>query len=260
MDEEGSPVDEVKRLIALRDKVRKGVTDEIVERAVQIHDEVSLADFDGATAIGMRAALEAVWPVNITLSEALNALDRFALGGVRLEGDDADHLHAAADRIAPVRRDEPVVWMGRPIMQNPRALISVYCSDRTMANQWEFSGHPDYGRMVVTPLYTHAERPGVNQGWPRVYGTSRVANNAKCLLVSFECAPTDDELRSFDDAIKGRRPAMPAAKVVPYGSATGEKDYAYGYEKGYADGWNACREAMLVAAPEPSESEGNGDG
>lgn len=42
---------------------------------------------------------------------------------------------------------------------------------------------------------------------------------------------------------------VPEPKVVPYGSASGEKDYAYGYEKGHADGWNACRAAMIAAAP-----------
>jgi hypothetical protein len=42
---------------------------------------------------------------------------------------------------------------------------------------------------------------------------------------------------------------VPEPKVVPYGSASGEKDYAYGYEKGHADGWNACRNRMLDAIP-----------
>lgn len=44
-------------------------------------------------------------------------------------------------------------------------------------------------------------------------------------------------------------PQVPEPKVVPYGSDSGVKDYAYGYEKGYSDGWNGCRAAMLAAAP-----------
>lgn len=45
--------------------------------------------------------------------------------------------------------------------------------------------------------------------------------------------------------------AVPEAKAVPYGSVSGDKDYAYGYEKGVADGWNACRRSVLAAAPQP---------
>jgi hypothetical protein len=47
---------------------------------------------------------------------------------------------------------------------------------------------------------------GNDAGWPRVYGTARVADNARCLLVSLEREPTDDELRAFDDAIKAVTP------------------------------------------------------
>lgn len=54
-----------------------------------------------------------------------------------------------------------------------------------------------------------------------------------------------------DDRAAAAVAEVPEAKVVPYGSASGEKDYAYGYEKGEADGWNACRRAMLSAAPQP---------
>lgn len=48
--------------------------------------------------------------------------------------------------------------------------------------------------------------------------------------------------------------AVPEPMTVPYGSASGEKDYCYGYEKGRADGWNACRAALLAAAPAPGVS------
>lgn len=41
---------------------------------------------------------------------------------------------------------------------------------------------------------------------------------------------------------------VPDPMIVPYGSESGEKDYAYGYEKGRADGWNACRRLALDAA------------
>lgn len=48
---------------------------------------------------------------------------------------------------------------------------------------------------------------------------------------------------------------VPLPKVVPYGSESGEKDYAYGYEKGSADGWNACRAAIISATPPPTLNE-----
>lgn len=57
----------------------------------------------------------------------------------------------------------------------------------------------------------------------------------------------------FDDvpALSTPQPdaVLPAPKVVPYGSASGEKDYAYGHEKGVANGWNAClREVERLSA------------
>lgn len=38
----------------------------------------------------------------------------------------------------------------------------------------------------------------------RVWGTSRVADNARVLMVSFNREPTDDELREIDDYLKER--------------------------------------------------------
>lgn len=44
---------------------------------------------------------------------------------------------------------------------------------------------------------------------------------------------------------------VPDAIVVPYGSESGQKDYAYGYEKGCADGHNRCREETLRRLSQP---------
>jgi acetone carboxylase gamma subunit len=46
---------------------------------------------------------------------------------------------------------------------------------------------------------------------PRVWGISRMADNAKAILVSFVEPLTDDQLRAFHDSLR----AAPAAAVVP---------------------------------------------
>ncbi len=51
----------------------------------------------------------------------------------------------------------------------------------------------------AAPPAQPAER--VPEGWPRVHGISRDVDNEKCLLVSFADRPSDDELRSFHDAL-----------------------------------------------------------
>jgi hypothetical protein len=47
--------------------------------------------------------------------------------------------------------------------------------------------------------------------WPKVNGTARMFDNARALMVIMEREPTDDEMRAFDDAIKGWAAPPPAA-------------------------------------------------
>lgn len=47
--------------------------------------------------------------------------------------------------------------------------------------------------------------------WPKVNGTARMFDNARALMVIMEREPTDDEMRAFDDAIKGWGTSPPAA-------------------------------------------------
>lgn len=47
---------------------------------------------------------------------------------------------------------EPVAWMATPVMQSGRGTTTVFCSDKRMADQWDYGGHPEYGRMLVTKL------------------------------------------------------------------------------------------------------------
>ena len=54
---------------------------------------------------------------------------------------------------APAAAQEAVAWMAEPVMQSMRSRSRVFCSDKQLAMQWDYSGHPDYGRMIVTPLY-----------------------------------------------------------------------------------------------------------
>lgn len=53
----------------------------------------------------------------------------------------------------PAAAQEAVAWMAEPVMQSMRSRSRVFCSDKQLAMQWDYSGHPDYGRMIVTPLY-----------------------------------------------------------------------------------------------------------
>ena len=48
--------------------------------------------------------------------------------------------------------------------------------------------------------------------WPKVNGTARMFDNARALMVIMEREPTDDEMRAFDDAIKGWAAPPPAAE------------------------------------------------
>lgn len=48
---------------------------------------------------------------------------------------------------------EPVAWMGVPVMPG-RYKEAVFCSDKALAMQWDYSGHLGLGRLIVTPLYT----------------------------------------------------------------------------------------------------------
>ncbi len=47
--------------------------------------------------------------------------------------------------------------------------------------------------------------------WPKVNGTARMFDNARALMVIMEREPTDDEMRAFDDAIKGWGTSPPSA-------------------------------------------------
>lgn len=65
-----------------------------------------------------------------------------------------DGQRAAA---APVVLPEPVAWMATPVMQSGRGTTTVFCSDKRMADQWDYGGHPEYGRMLVTGLFTEQQ-------------------------------------------------------------------------------------------------------
>lgn len=57
---------------------------------------------------------------------------------------------------APQPNAEPVAWMGVPVLPG-RHKEAVFCSDKTLAMQWDYSGHLGLGRLIVTPLYTHPQ-------------------------------------------------------------------------------------------------------
>ena len=80
---------------------------------------------------------------------------------------------------------------------------------------------------------------------------NRLADRVESIATFIDEADLRDAIAADLRALSARA-AVPEAKAVPYGSASGEKDYGYGYEKGHADGWNACRDAMLAAAPQPN--------
>lgn len=53
---------------------------------------------------------------------------------------------------APVAGEaQPVAWMAKPVVSS--GSTAVFCSDRRLADQWDYGGHPEYGRMILTPLY-----------------------------------------------------------------------------------------------------------
>lgn len=102
--------------------------------------------------------------------------------------------------------------------------------------------------------------------WPKVWGTSRMFDNEKALLICFDRKPTDAELSAFDDAIKGAaHPAQPAGKVrVTEAAGCIAAAYAEGWPDALADGdierirdlWNRrlsfvlpALEAALAAQP-----------
>lgn len=66
-------------------------------------------------------------------------------------------LAAAPAAPAPVVLPEPDAWMATPVMQSGRGAATVFCSDKRMADQWDYGGHPEYGRMLVTGLFTEQQ-------------------------------------------------------------------------------------------------------
>ncbi len=58
---------------------------------------------------------------------------------------------------APVVLPEPDAWLATPVMQSGRGTTTVFCSDKRMADQWDYGGHPEYGRMLVTGLFTEQQ-------------------------------------------------------------------------------------------------------
>ena len=66
-------------------------------------------------------------------------------------------LAATPAAAAPVVLPEPVAWMATPVMQSGRGTTTVFCSDKRMADQWDYGGHPEYGRMLVTGLFTEQQ-------------------------------------------------------------------------------------------------------
>lgn len=54
---------------------------------------------------------------------------------------------------APAAPAEPIAWMATPVMQSGRGTSAVFCSDKLLAERWNYGGHPEYGRMIVTGLY-----------------------------------------------------------------------------------------------------------
>jgi len=202
-------------LLREREKAQEGVTDEVVNKAFGAFLQGLKGD-DGDSLKGIRAALEAVWPVRpgktavldgltfghravatellacceswepgvrvmgnvkasdaadllrhfltavpeITFSEALNALEHFALAGNKLEGDDAKRLHASADRIAPVLQGESA------FAEDVRALLECledeHGSDHAEADCRYCQAFDRLScALSGTKLHTHAERPGV---------------------------------------------------------------------------------------------------
>lgn len=81
--------------------------------------------------------------------------------------------------------------------------------------------------------------------WPKVNGTARMFDNARALMVIMEREPTDDEMRAFDDAIKGWAAPPPAAPEPSRTLTQNERDVFDA----------ALRRSTKVVAPEPSEAE-----
>ena len=101
--------------------------------------------------------------------------------------------------------------------------------------------------------------------WPKVNGTARMFDNARALMVIMEREPTDDEMRAFDDAIKGWAappPAAPQPEAQPVATLHDDgywtwkrDDFRRQYETQRA-GWRMdVFSAPPPAAPGPSEAQ-----
>ena len=69
---------------------------------------------------------------------------------------------------------------------------------------------PDWRGKLGRPAPAEQPQPEA-VAWPKVWGTGRTIDNPRALLVVFDREPTDDEMRAFDEAIKGRAAPPPAA-------------------------------------------------
>lgn len=112
-------------------------------------------------------------------TEAQDALDNREYAGINAEPydkllrarnaarRDLEAALAAAPTTQPAPQQEaqePVAWMATPVMPSGRGITTVFCSDRSMAEQWDHGGHREYGRMLVTPLYTAPQTSPASQG------------------------------------------------------------------------------------------------
>lgn len=151
----------------------------------------------------------------------------------------------------PVRAEQPEG-------KGEDALIALF--NEVYEREWDRAADEadDRAKAIMGPADEHATRMAIRAVLAAAHAAEVAERDARIAALEANAADRESEI----EAIKAERAraedqaeaasgqgVVPEPKVVPYGSASGEKDYAYGYEKGHADGWNACRNRMLDAIP-----------
>lgn len=170
---------------------------------------------------------------------------------------------------APVVLPEPVAWMATPVMQSCRGTTTVFCSDKRMADQWDYGGHPEYGRMLVTKLLAEpdvrallagvsAPAVAVPDGWREkfatdVYNDLAAADNQDVPLEEYPARI----IKVLDSivgprhpvVIKWRNDAVRSCIAISYKYCRDPESQKY---------LKQDLEAMLTAEPAPKQADARG--